>query len=150
MYTVSVLNQKIYVANSQRLTPVIQRTKTLSFRPFMQKATKIFGDATDETHALFGGDLVDDISIGMRDALAPGPALDDQNLRMAGRTIVDIEELKHSKEVNLMEWCRRTIVQATSCGVFGQQHPFLDPEVEAAFWQALPQRSTVQLSSIAI
>lgn len=72
----------------------------------------------------------------MRDALAPGPGLDVQNLRMGERSLVDVAELAGAAagEVRLMEWCRRTVVQATSCGIFGVDHPFVDPEVEAAFW----------------
>jgi hypothetical protein len=29
---------------------------------------------------------------------------------------------------------RSMVVQASSCGVFGEQHPFVDPKVEQAYW----------------
>jgi len=39
-----------------------------------------------------------------------------------------------SKQVMLLDWVRHLVVQASSCGVYGLEHPFRDPEVEAAFW----------------
>ncbi|KAI9903489.1 hypothetical protein N3K66_000018 [Trichothecium roseum] len=134
IYTITILHQKIYVSNSSRLTPLIQRARTLSFRPFLQKAAKVIADGSDETFDLLGGDLLERFGAGMRDALAPGPGLDVQNLRMGERSLVDVAELAGAGEVRLMEWCRRTVVQATSCGIFGVDHPFVDPDVEAAFW----------------
>jgi hypothetical protein len=130
---------KIYVSNTQRLTPIIQRSsRTLSFRPVIQTMSKIIGDASDETHALFGGDLVDAFSQGMRTALLPGPKLDEQNLRMGTKALSHLDDLvmkgDQSESVMLMEWVKHVVVHASSTGVFGQQHPFLDPKVEKAFW----------------
>lgn len=147
IYTLSFVFVKVYVANTQRLTPLIQRSaKTLSFRPFIQTMSKVMADSSDETHALFGGELVDRFSSGMRTALMPGPRLDEQNLRMGRRALADIDELVagHTEgetnrggsgdEIALLGWVRRMVVQASSCGVFGEQHPFVDPKVEQAYW----------------
>lgn len=134
MYTLGVFNMKFYVVNRQHLLPLAQKNKALSFKPFIQKSTKAFGDSTDKTHAAFGGALGDRFASSLRDALAPGPGLDDQNSRMAERVLVEFETLKKGGEVELLDWCRDLVVQATSCGVYGTRHPFQDPEIVSAFW----------------
>jgi hypothetical protein len=53
---------------------------------------------------------------------------------MGKRLLVDIDDLLGAKKIHLLEWARRVVVQASSCGVYGEVHPFLDPEVEKAFW----------------
>ncbi|KAH7130988.1 cytochrome P450 [Dactylonectria macrodidyma] len=138
IYTLSILRTKLYVVKTRRLTPMIQKSsKTLSFRPFMQTAAKIMGDVTNETYEIFGTDVVDDLSHGVKIALGPGQFLDKQNLRMGKRVMHDIDELVRSgtNKVFLLEWTRHAVVQASSCGVWGEVHPFRDPKVEAAFWE---------------
>ncbi|KAF4979790.1 hypothetical protein FZEAL_4064 [Fusarium zealandicum] len=141
IYTLNIFNTKLYVAKTRRLTPLIQKaSKTLSFRPFMQTASKLMGDATKETYDIFGTEMVDDFSHAMRTSLAPGPHLDEQNLRMGNRVLEDINtvlspgECQKSK-IHLLDWVRHAVVQASSCGVYGEEHPFRDPKVEAAFWK---------------
>lgn len=76
----------------------------------------------------------------MRLGLTPGPRLDEQNLRMGRRALVDVDDLiasqgsGDSSTISLLSWVKAMVVQASSCGVFGEQHPFLDPKVEEAFW----------------
>ena len=143
MYTMDMIKTKIYVCNSYRLLPLIQRAyKTLSFRPFMQHTARAFGDANVQTHHLFGGQMVDDLSLATKKALGPGPNLDLQNSRMGHRAIVDIDSLLAQAEqglakINLLEWTKHMVVQASSSGVFGEQHPFLDLEIEKAFWYVI-------------
>jgi hypothetical protein len=139
IYTLGVFNYKVYVSSSTRLLPIIQKQKTLSFRPFLQITAWKHGDATDDTYHKFGGKLADDLSHYVRLSLAPGPHLDEQNLRMGSRLLVEFDALLNSttgksKRVLLLEWCRHAVVQASSSGVYGEQHPFLDPEVEKSFW----------------
>jgi hypothetical protein len=100
----------------------------------MQTAAKLLGDASDRTVEIFGTDMVDDFAMCMKNGLAPGPHLDEQNLRMGNRAILDVDELVNKSEVHLVEWVRHAVVQASSCGVFGTEHPWRDPKVEAAFW----------------
>jgi hypothetical protein len=134
-----IFNYKVYVSSSSRLLPIIQKQKTLSFRPFLQITAWKHGDATDDTYQKFGGKFADDLSHYVRQSLAPGPHLDEQNLRMGNRLVVEFNDLLNaspgeSKQMHLLEWSRRAVVQASSCGVYGEQHPFLDPEVEKSFW----------------
>ena len=120
--------------------PLIQKqSKSLSFRPFLQTAAQKYGGANEETHRLYGGPLVDDLSQAMKGALAPGPRLDEQNLRMGDRLIDDLNELlgtgeSASTKIELCKWVHHVVVQASACGVYGPDHPFRDPEVTEAFW----------------
>ncbi|KAF4499098.1 Cytochrome P450 4F5 [Fusarium agapanthi] len=83
MYTVAIFNTKLYIAKTSRLIPLMQKSsKTLSFRPFMQTAAKLMGDANPETFEVFGTEWVDSFSHAHKDGLATGPFLDEQNLRM--------------------------------------------------------------------
>ncbi|KAI1866724.1 uncharacterized protein JN550_007577 [Neoarthrinium moseri] len=141
LYTLGIFNYKIYVSNSNRLMPLIQKaSKSLSFKPFMQTATKTHSGASDETYHIFGNsDMLDSYSHAMKTSLAPGPHLDEQNLRMGKRVMADIDALlNHSQSetqrVKLLEWARHAIVQASSCGVYGEHHPFVRSEVERAYW----------------
>lgn len=83
--------------------------------------------------------MVDDLSHSVKMSLTPGPHLDELNLKMGKRALVELDLLLDAKsgrgqQVYLFEWARHAVVQASSCGVYGEEHPFLDPEVEKAFW----------------
>ncbi|CAN8099089.1 unnamed protein product [Discula destructiva] len=143
IYTLGIFNFKLYTSVSVRLLPAIQRqSKTLSFAPMIQHVARRWGDASSETTHVFGSsDLVADFSHAMKTSLAPGPHLDAQNERMAKRVLLDVDELAagaalgpDGHQLNLLDWGRRAITQASSCGVYGTRHPFLDLGVEKAFW----------------
>lgn len=137
IYTLGIFTFKLYVCDSSRLFPAIQKnSKTLSFRPFSQLVAKNFGNASDEAHRLYGTSMNDDIHRSDRLSLAPGPYLDEQNLRMGDQVLVELDQLLNSprKSIQLLEWVRHAVVQASSCGVWGTQHPYLDPEVEKTYW----------------
>lgn len=142
IYTVGVLNFKIYVINSRRLIPLVQRlSKTISFTPFMQFAAKAFVDVSKFTFDLHAdGDFTRDLSRVMKDSLAPGRHLDYQNLR-ATESLKDLLEQLISQseksgvvEVKLHEWVKHVITVAASDGVYGSANPFKDERVEKAFW----------------
>ncbi|KAI8960547.1 cytochrome P450 [Daldinia sp. FL1419] len=139
IYTLPILNTKVYVNNSLRLMPLIQKaSKTISFRPFIEiSAQKIAGN-TYAGAKLFDGPLVDDFDHILKKTLAPGPWLDEQNLRTGQVAVAHVDDLVNGgkgKRMWLQEWARHVIVQASSSGVFGKEHPFLDPVVEGKFWE---------------
>ncbi|KAB8229511.1 cytochrome P450 [Aspergillus alliaceus] len=143
IYTLGIFKLKLYTSISTRLLPAIQRhSKTLSFRPMLQHVARRWGDASDETDHIFGGPhLVADFSHAMRLSLAPGPHLDEQNERMGNRALLEIDILlngldtkKQGCQIKLLDWARHAVTQASSCGVYGTEHPFRDLEVEKAFW----------------
>lgn len=141
IYTVGIFHFKIYVCNTRRLMPVIQRhSKTLSFDPFNQLATKKYGNCSDRTYDLHGGPMTHELSVIHRNALGPGPALDDQNARMAVDVTEQLDKVAREaggldgKKVMLLDWVRHLIIQASATGVWGRKHPFIEPKVEAGFW----------------
>ena len=131
IYSLGALNFKIYITKTTRLTQLVQKSKSLSFTPFL----KVPADAvSSEAHALFDGPLLDKFSLGTKEALAPGPHLDAQNLRMGEQLLVHVTDLTKQEEINLFEWAKHAIVQATAVGLYGAAHPFLNREVEDALW----------------
>ncbi|KAG8417042.1 hypothetical protein J3459_013009 [Metarhizium acridum] len=135
MHSLGIFNYKIYVSTSSRLLPMIQKqSKSLSFRPFLQITARKHGDASDKTYEIYGGDLTYHLSHAVRTSLAPGPHLDEQNLRMGKRVLIEIDDLLNrggpfeARNIHLLEWKRHLVVQASSCGVCGDQHPLLDPK----------------------
>lgn len=109
----------------------------------LQHVARRWGDASTETNDIFGdAHFTADFSHAMKMSLAPGPHLDAQNERMGNRALYEVNELLISSgleqlealRINLLEWSRHAITQASSCGVYGTQHPFVDFQVEQAFW----------------
>lgn len=141
MYTIGLFNFKIYVCNSRRLMPIIQRNaKTISFAPIHNYVTKTYSDIDHPNYDRDADELNHEMSSLSRAALSPGPSLDAQNLRMAADVMEQLDDLaaevgdKGPKDVKLLTWIRHLIVQASAAGVWGEQHPFLDPTVEQGFW----------------
>jgi len=138
VYTLGIFNLKLYTSVSTRLLPAIQRqSKTLSFRPMVQMAARQWGDASDQTNKIFASaHFVNEDTQLFRQSLAPGRHLDEMNHRMGNRVLAEISDLLQdsSKQIKLLEWARYAITRASSCGVYGTRHPFLDREVLEAFW----------------
>ncbi|KAF4784458.1 hypothetical protein HER10_EVM0008622 [Colletotrichum scovillei] len=137
IYTLGCFNFKVYISASSRLLPFIQKqSRALSFRPFLQLVARKYGDASPATYEIFGGSLPDDLSQSVKMSLAPGRHLDELSLRMGKRVLIDIDELLSAKAaVPLLSWARHAVVQATSCAVYGEKHPFLDQEIENSYWK---------------
>lgn len=135
VFTLGLLNKKFYVTTTEQYAGQVHKSsKALSFRPFLQQSSKTIGHVTDSTFELMGTDFVNEFSKMHRIVLAPGPHLDRQNLRTGEYVLKDFETLSNGKTVHLLQWVRSIVMQATSCGVFGAEHPFRNPEVRAAFW----------------
>lgn len=95
----------------------------------IQLVARRWADASDETsRGIFGSsDFAADFSHSMRKSLAPGPHLDGQNERMGRRVLLHVNDLVvGGQQINLLEWARHALTQASSCGVYGTTHPFVD------------------------
>lgn len=136
IYTIGVLNFKVYVTQTPRLTHITQRTKTLSFDPLLQLASRVHGDISDDAYKQFGGDLLKNLNLRTREALTPGPHLDAQNSRMGNQSLAEVEDIvkQEKTELDLFRWAKHAIVQATAAGLYGVQHPFRDTRVADAMW----------------
>ena len=134
IFTIGVLNFKVYITNGTRLLGMIQKAKTLSLRPFLRFAVKMHGNITDGAHTAFDGDLVEDFSDRTKETLTPGPYLDAQNLRMGDEALIEVAELISKGEMQLFDWSKDIITKATGASLFGSEHPFQDLEVVDAMW----------------
>jgi hypothetical protein len=142
VYTLGIFNYKIYVINSRRLIPLVQRlSKTLSFTPFQQLAAKAFVDCSAKTVELHGDpDFLCDLDKITKGALAPGTHLDYQNLRTVNslEQEIDILLLGSSTDapvrIRFYEWSKHAITLAATNGLYGNSNPFLDKHIEESFW----------------
>lgn len=66
MYSLGILHYKMYICNSNRLMPFIQKSaRTVSFKPFMQTAVRSHGGGSDHAYEVFGdGAFLDKYSHG--------------------------------------------------------------------------------------
>ncbi|KAK8010246.1 Cytochrome P450 [Apiospora arundinis] len=78
--------------------------------------------------------LLESFSHRTKEALTPGPHLDVQNLRMGQQILLHVTEMVQEDHVDLFEWAKHSIVQATAAGLYGAHHPFRDRRVENALW----------------
>ncbi|KAK8110180.1 uncharacterized protein PG998_006637 [Apiospora kogelbergensis] len=135
-YTIGVLNFKFYITHSPRITNQLAKSKVVSVRPFLRSAGRIHGTISEEAYATFDGHLADHFSDRTKDAMAPGPHMDEQNLRMGQESVVEVDTLLsgNRKEMKLWEWSKNVIMQAMGVGLFGREHPFKDKEIADAMW----------------
>ncbi|KAF7531986.1 hypothetical protein G7054_g8369 [Neopestalotiopsis clavispora] len=131
IYSLGILNFKVYITRNTRLANLVQKSKALSFTPFLKVPSDV---VSSDAHQAFDGKLLDEFSLRTKEALTPGPHLDAQNLRMARQLLADVTDLVQQKEVNLFQWAKHAIVQATAVGLYGAEHPFVRREVEDALW----------------
>ncbi|KAI0124113.1 cytochrome P450 [Xylariales sp. AK1849] len=134
VYTLGVLNFKVYITHAIRLTNVIQKTRTLSTKPFLRTENRIHSNVSDEAHALFDGELLETFRIRTKKALAPGPSLDALSLRIGDESLREISDMLKQDEIELLVWAKHVVVQITSITLFGVQHPFRDPDIIEAMW----------------
>jgi hypothetical protein len=82
----------------------------------------------------------------MKDSLSPGPHLDYQNLRATNSLKDMLDELLSQSSADslgrlrLHEWIKHVITVAASNGVYGASNPFMDKQVEQAFWYDCSRR----------
>lgn len=146
IYTVGVLNFKVYITSSPRIAQLAQRIKTLSFTPLLQAHNKIHADMSEEATRIFRGDILDRWSYSAKHALSPGPALNAQNMRMGNQALVEVTDLLKRDEIELLSWAKHAVVQATGAGLYGLRHPLKDPEIEGAMWYVTEQISAAASS----
>ncbi|KAI0903585.1 cytochrome P450 [Ustulina deusta] len=139
MYAIDLVNVKVYVAKDLRLLPLIAKAhRIISFAPFVRvSAEKIAGNSRPACD-LFNSPLLHDYSHSIKVTLSPGRPLDEMNMRTAQVSVLEIDSLVSvgkGKRILLLEWVRHAVIQASSNGIFGAEHPFHDLKVESAFWE---------------
>lgn len=137
IYTLRLLGARLYVVNSPRLVPAVQKLhKTLSFAAVAAASARIFLVSKQGREVIARGLMQDgsytaNFGAAIHPALAPGAHLNHMN-RAAARSIaasLDARQAWGPQETNLFDWVRDQIVLATSDAVYGPHNPFRDPEV---------------------
>jgi hypothetical protein len=142
IYTLGIFYFKIYVINSRRLIPLVQRnSRTLSFNPFKQIGSKVYAGSSNYTVDLYGKpNFLRDIDKATSQSLAPGPQLDSLNLRATNSLKESLEELlsrnsaKETVRIRLYKWSTHAVTLAATNGVYGTSNPYLNKRIEDAFW----------------
>lgn len=138
IYTLRLPGSRMYVVNSPRLIPAVQRLyKTISFAAIEAATAANIFLVSGEGYKVISHGLMEDSSYtgtfaaAIHPALKPGINLDSMN-RVAAHTIAaSLDELQAegAKETTLFEWVRDEIILATSDAVYGPHNPLRDPEV---------------------
>ncbi|EON98688.1 putative cytochrome p450 protein [Phaeoacremonium minimum UCRPA7] len=148
LFTMPLPGQKMYVATTPELIQKVQKQhKTLAFPPVAAKfASKVCGTSR-EAQAILGvnvnGDEGDfglsmESAAAIRNALKPGPLLDDLNHAMIQEITKALDLLEpprgQSREIGMYAWLRAAITTATTRSVYGPLNPYDDKSVADAFW----------------
>lgn len=142
IYTLALPGSKTYVSNRLHLMTLIQRnSKSLSFAPFAVMTSKKMAGASDDVLQQLTTEFANVPHRSMRNTLQnPSSESNQMSSRMAQEAARHVDKLVFqaasgtTEQVMLLEWVRHVVVQASSCGVYGLEHPFRDPDVERAFW----------------
>lgn len=150
IYSLSVFGTKIHIVNSSKLVMAVNRNpKSLAFRSLgMKLTTRLLGPSKEATALALenaGGEqgdwgltiaIVREVHKGM----APGVDLDRMSASAVHTLSAALQcfESATSTRINLFEWLRHAMTQATTDSVYGPMNPFNDPEVENAFWWVFP------------
>jgi len=139
---------KMYIINTPELIQAVQKNpKALAFPPIEAKFAHNVCGPSEEAHKIVmnnvNGDDGDwglsvELYAAMRDALSPGPHIDEMNREMIRCIDASLEDIKphngQSVTIKLASWLRETITVATTNSVYGPQNPFKDAAVVDAFW----------------
>ncbi|KAF7531988.1 hypothetical protein G7054_g8363 [Neopestalotiopsis clavispora] len=145
VYTIGLLHFKVYISQTTRLHNAIQRARTLSTKPFLRNENKIHATVTEEAHALFDGQVLEAFSLRTKNALAPGPSLDNIGLCAAEEAARQVSLLLKQDRFDMLVWTRHVAVQITSRAMFGEHHPFRNAEIVDAMWTWEDYRPTHQI-----
>jgi hypothetical protein len=137
------------VITSLKLASAVQRqSSTISFIPIVKQMAVSFSEFEPHLAQLFDADdtraerksglAVDTLNSYHR---AFGSGAGSENLQIAMldelMTILNGAEANFEKPQPLYAWIKSTITRAAMKAVYGPRHPFVDPEIENAFWYYL-------------
>jgi hypothetical protein len=129
-----------------KLASAVQRqSSTISFFPIVKQMAVSFSEFEPHLAQLFDADerrserksglAVDTLNSYHR---AFGSGAGSENLQIAMldelMSILDGAEANFQKPQPLYAWIKSTITRAAMKAVYGPRHPFMDPEIENAFW----------------
>ncbi|KAL2017349.1 hypothetical protein VTK56DRAFT_2272 [Thermocarpiscus australiensis] len=149
LFTLSLPGQKMYVVTKPELIQAVQKKhRVLAFPPVEAKFASTVCGASEEAHAILTRNVNRDegdhgLSMesyaAMRDALKPGPQLDDMNRCMVREVAKALDLLQPApgecRKVGMYSWLRDAITTATTRSVYGPMNPYEDKAIADAFWE---------------
>ena len=146
IYTLNMLNGKVYIVTSPELVTAVNRnSKALAFNPFIAAlGMRITGhdEATSQIvqHNLngeHGPGYVIDVHDGTVAALAPGANLEAMLaslLHAVDGYLLDLQDGR-DLEADFFSWTRRMITMCSTTAIYGPSSPFAEnPENCDLFW----------------
>ncbi|KAL8813488.1 MAG: hypothetical protein Q9200_000222 [Gallowayella weberi] len=144
MYTLRVLNSKIYVVTSPELISAVNRnSKALAFNPFVaQMGKRITGhdEATSKIvqHNLNGEEgsgYVIDVHDRIVAALSPGKDLEAMTETFLEEAWAYLDRLETGNVLDLFAWTREMVTMCSTRAIYGPANPFnTNPEFVRSFW----------------
>ncbi|KAF2155877.1 putative cytochrome P450 [Myriangium duriaei CBS 260.36] len=149
IFTMPLPGQKMYVVTSPDLIQQVQKQhKVLAFPPIEAKFAHIVCGTSRETNDIVSKNVNGDeghhgLSMEsydvMRDALHPGPKLDDMNRAMINEMASAIDLLQpaegEKRTFDIFAWLRDAMTLATTRSVYGPMNPYDDKVIADAFWE---------------
>jgi cytochrome P450 len=149
IFTMALPGQKMYVVTKPDLIQTIQKQhKILAFPPIEAKFASTVCGASKQAQDILAKNVNGDegqhgLSMesyaAMREALKPGPGLDDMNRHMIQEIANSLDALQpapgETKKIGMYAWLRDAITTATTRSVYGPMNPYDDKEIADAFWE---------------
>ncbi|KAJ0413965.1 cytochrome P450 [Aspergillus carlsbadensis] len=141
IFAIDLLLIKVYLVKSPTILQAIQRTRALTFDPFVTFTTERLAgirgaalEALRETQAGGGGG-----NQALLHAMHPtltGRPLDRMNERMVRLLSPLVTQLsrREGEVVDLYGWCQRAITEASTEASYGPLNPYKERSVEEGFW----------------
>lgn len=156
IYTLPVLNSRLYIVNDPALAAAVQRTKTLSFNPIIPNVTQRVLGFDDATTQIIAKGIDREGTSGPRGfypemhdmvygLLSPGDALNNLTLSAVKEFAAELDAYvkvlkaaefsRSGKAEDLLLWIRHIVVIATARFIYGSHNPVKRvPQLEDAFW----------------
>ena len=144
IYTLRVLNSKIYVVTSPELINAVNRnSKALAFNPFVAQLGKRITGHDEPTshivqHSLNGEEgpgYVVDVHDRIVAALSPGRYLEEMTNSFLKDAWHYLDRLETDNVVDLFAWTRDVVTMSSTRAIYGPGNPFdNNPEFVGYFW----------------
>ncbi|KAL8684584.1 MAG: hypothetical protein Q9224_006256, partial [Gallowayella concinna] len=144
IYTLRVLNSKIYVVTSPELISAVNRnSQALAFNPFVAQVGKRITGHDEQTskivqHNLNGEEgpgYVTDVHDRIVAALSPGKDLELMTETFLKEAWVSLNSLEAGKVVDLFAWTKDMVTMCSTRAIYGPTNPFnRNPGFVRSFW----------------
>ena len=144
IYTLNMLNGKVYVVTSPDLVNAVNRSsKKIAFNPFVAMLGKRITGHDEETSRIVqhnlngehGSGYVIDVHDRIVASLAPGQDLQETTKAMLSHLSAHLDAVEPDADLNLFEWTRYTMTMCSTRALYGSNNPFhKNPNFVDSFW----------------